>query len=118
MPAILTASPHKAMSAAIIAANASGVLPSGSTPNAASRSANFASLAARDTSLAIRSTVSVGIADGAISPFQVSALKPGNPDSATAGTIGIGGTRFSLDTATRPLDPLFACGMASDKVAE
>src|SRR5215468_428829 len=82
MPAILTASPHKAMSAAIIAANASGVLPSGSTPNAASRSANFASLAAWATSFAIRSTVSVGIADGAISPFQVSALKPGNPDSA------------------------------------
>src|SRR5262249_28639871 len=46
MPAILTASPHKAMSAAIIAANSSGVLPSGSTPNAASRSANVASLAA------------------------------------------------------------------------
>ena len=32
MPAILTASPHKAMSAAIIAANASGVLPRGVDP--------------------------------------------------------------------------------------
>src|SRR4029450_10356899 len=55
MPAILTASPHKAMSAAIIVANASGELPSGSTPNAASRSRNAASLVARDTSFAIRS---------------------------------------------------------------
>src|SRR5262249_40882221 len=50
MPAIVTASPHKAMSAAIIAANSLGVLPSGSTPNAASRSAKVASLTARDTS--------------------------------------------------------------------
>ena len=104
--------------AAIIAANASGVLPSGSTPNAASRSANFASLAVRDTSFAIRSTVSVGIADGAISPFQVSARKPGNPDSAKVGTSAICGTRFSLDTASRRTAPLFACDIASDNVAK
>src|SRR6516165_1724355 len=117
-PAILTASPHKAMSAAIIAANSSGVLPSGSTPNAASRSANAASLAARDTSFAIRSMVSLGVAAGAISPFQVSALNPGNPDSAKVGTSAICGTRFSLDTASRRMAPLFACDIASDNVAK
>src|SRR5262245_31820774 len=116
MPAILTASPHKAMSAAIIAANSSGVLPSGSTPNAASRSANVASLAARDTSFAIRSTVSRGAAAGAISPFQVSALNPGNPDSAKVGTSAICRTRFSLDTASKRMAPLFACDIASDSV--
>src|SRR5262249_24683825 len=109
MPAIVTASPHKAMSAAIIAANSSGMLPSGSTPNAASRSAKVASLTARDTSFAIRSMVSLGIAEGAISPFQVSALNPGNPDSAKVGTSV---------TASRRTAPLFACDIASDKVAK
>src|SRR5258708_36450703 len=97
MPAILTASPHKAMSAAIIAANASGVLPSGSTPNAASRSANFASLAALDTSFALRSSVIAGIAQGAISPFQASGLEHGKHCAPEVGIVGTCRSRLSVE---------------------
>src|SRR4029077_13408949 len=75
-PAILIASLHIAMSAAIMAANSTGVLPSGSMPKAARRSADFPSLPARETSFAIRSMVSLGTAAGAIRPFQVSTLNP------------------------------------------
>jgi hypothetical protein len=45
MPAILTASAHSGISAAIMAASSSGLLPSGSTPLAMSAAMAFGSFA-------------------------------------------------------------------------
>src|SRR5205807_2581351 len=108
-PVDLITSAHTAVSAAISAANSSGVLPSGSAPYCSSRAMNCGSLTARPISAAILFTMSFGVPAGAISPFQVSTLKPGKPDSATLGTSGICGARWAPDTASRRTAPLVAC---------
>src|SRR5262245_56929769 len=71
-PRDLTVSAHKAVSAAIMALNSSGVLPRGSAPYWLRRATNCGSLTARVTSAATLSTISFGVAAGAMSPFQVS----------------------------------------------
>src|SRR5262245_21333508 len=71
-PRDLTVSAHKAVSAAIMALNSSGVLPKGSAPYWFRRVTNCGSLTARAISAAILSTISFGVAPGAMSPFQVS----------------------------------------------
>src|SRR5215475_903245 len=71
-PRDLTVSAHKALSVAIMAPNSSGLLPRGSAPYWLSRATNCGSLTARAISAAILSTISFGVAAGAMSPFQVS----------------------------------------------
>src|SRR5262245_12926228 len=71
-PRDLTVSAHKAVSAAIMAPNSAGLLPRGSAPYWLSRATNCGSLTARAISAAILSTISFGVAAGAMSPFQVS----------------------------------------------
>jgi hypothetical protein len=75
-------------------------------------------LTAFATALARRSTITVGVAAGAIRPFQVTVRNPGKPDSATVGTSGNCRVRTSLDTAIARTVPPFACGSASDKFAK
>src|SRR5207237_1705942 len=113
-PVDLITSDHSARSAAINAANSSGVLLRGSAPYCSSRATNCGSFAARPISPAILLTMFFGVPAGAKSPFQVNTLNPGNPDSAIVGTSGICGARLSLDTASRRTEPLAACGIASE----
>src|SRR5262249_15420944 len=113
-PSDWTVPAHKAVSAASMALNSTGVLPRGSAPYWSRRATNCGSLTARPISVAILSTMSLGVPVGAISPFQVSTSNPGKPDSATVGTSGSCGARSLLETARSRIEPAVACGMASE----
>src|ERR1700730_2429011 len=113
-PVNATASAQVAISTLIMAANSSGVLPSGLAPAPLSRPAKSGSSVARLISPAILSTMSRGVPAGATRPFHVTTLKPGKPDSATVGTSGICGSRCAVDTASRRIAPEATCGRASD----
>src|SRR5258708_29216036 len=54
---------------------------------------------------AILPTMSRGVPDGAMSPFQVITLKPGKPDSANVRTFGSCGAREFVDTASNRIAP-------------
>jgi hypothetical protein len=101
----------------LMAENSEGLLPTGSTPNAARRSAIIESLVALLTCAAIRSTMVFGVPAEAIKPHHDMALNLGKSDSAMVGTLGARVERSSLDTASNRIAPFSAWDSASPNSA-
>src|SRR5262249_20708273 len=113
MPPVRITSPQRLLSAAINAANSSG-LPSGScSPCLLKRSRTSGTSNALRVSALSQSTVARGVPAGPMSPTQAPPWSAANPTSAEVGTSGSTGFRCGDNTASAHTCPDSACSRVS-----
>src|SRR5688572_7807779 len=93
--------------------NSSGVVGVGVAPWVSRRSLMSGRFRIRTISLLTVLTIGRGVLAEASSPYHWSYSKPGNPASATVGTLGNIGERLAVLTASTTTLPALACPAAT-----
>src|SRR6266550_9034730 len=113
MPPDLMTRDHSSVCDAMNAAKSSGVLGVTMTPSSASLFPTAGLASALLISMLSCRTISGGVLTGDAKPHQTDDSQPERPASATVGTSGNNGTRFSLATASARSLPARTCAITS-----